>query len=81
MTKCFKYATIMLLDISRGIIVEKDGMDNGGTSAMTEATYYILLALMKPGHGYGHDAAHQGTLRRPHRNGSRYTVRCSHSHE
>lgn len=20
---------------------------------MTEATYYILLALMKPGHGYG----------------------------
>lgn len=53
MTKCFKYATIMLLDISRGIIVEKDGMDNGGTSAMTEATYYILLALMKPGHGYG----------------------------
>ena len=33
MTKCFKYATIMLLDISRGIIVEKDGMDNGGTSA------------------------------------------------
>ena len=48
MTKCFKYATIMLLDISRGIIVEKDGMDNGGTSA-----HYILLALMKPGHGYG----------------------------
>ena len=53
MTKCFKYATIMLLDISRGIIVEKDGMTMAAQAPMTEATYYILLALMKPGHGYG----------------------------
>lgn len=25
----------------------------GAQGPMTEATYYILLALMKPGHGYG----------------------------
>ena len=54
MTKCFKYATIMLLDISRGIIVErKMEWTMAAQAPMTEATYYILLALMKPGHGYG----------------------------
>lgn len=53
MTKCFKYATIMLLDISRGIIVEKVEWTMAAQAPMTEATYYILLALMKPGHGYG----------------------------
>ena len=45
------YATIMLRDISRRII------EGGGTVAeqgpMTEAMYYILLALLRPGHGYG----------------------------
>lgn len=43
-------AIIMSLDITR-CIVERDVVMEQGP--MTEATYYILLALLKPGHGYG----------------------------
>ena len=43
--------TIMLYDISRDIIVGGVNMSfNGGP--MTEAMYYVLLALMRPNHGY-----------------------------
>lgn len=42
---------VMLYDISRSIIVEVLKMSyNGGP--MTEAMYYVLLALMRPNHGY-----------------------------
>ena len=43
----------MSYDISRNIIVKWKGDDmsyNGGP--MTEAMYYVLLALMRPNHGY-----------------------------
>ena len=43
--------TIMLYDISHDIIVGVKKMSyNGGP--MTEAMYYVLLALMRPNHGY-----------------------------
>ena len=42
---------IMLYDISRDIIIGGVNMSyNGGP--MTEAMYYVLLALMRPNHGY-----------------------------
>src|SRR5690554_1791499 len=41
---------IMLCDISRGII--RGNNVNYSGSPMTEAMYYILLALMNPNHGY-----------------------------
>ena len=43
----------------RGDVIRAAGANNCPGSAstaqgpMTEATYYILLALLKPGHGYG----------------------------
>ena len=52
MTATLFYDIIMLYDISRRIIVEEvDAVAEQGP--MTEAMYYILLALLKPGHGYG----------------------------
>ena len=33
--------------------MRKMGWTMAAQAPMTEATYYILLALMKPGHGYG----------------------------
>ena len=48
-----KYDIIMLDDISHRIIVRKAGEALAAQTPMTEANYYILLALMKPGHGYG----------------------------
>lgn len=42
----------MLLDISYNIIAEGENIV-AEQSPMTEAMYYILLALLKPGHGYG----------------------------
>lgn len=42
----------MLLDITRGIIAE-EMIPVAEQAPMTEAMYYILLALLKPGHGYG----------------------------
>ena len=42
----------MLDDISRHIIAERRE-NMAAQTPMTEANYYILLALMKPGHGYG----------------------------
>ena len=42
---------IMLYDISHDIIIGVKKMSyNGGP--MTEAMYYVLLALMRPNHGY-----------------------------
>ena len=42
----------MLLDITRDIIAE-EMIPVAEQAPMTEAMYYILLALLKPGHGYG----------------------------
>ena len=45
-------ATIMLYNITRDIIA-KEAIPVAEQHPMTEAMYYILLALLKPGHGYG----------------------------
>jgi DNA-binding PadR family transcriptional regulator len=42
---------IMLYGISQYIIKKGDRMAEQGP--MTEAMYYILLSLLRPGHGYG----------------------------
>ena len=46
------YRDIMCLDITRHII-RGEAAAVADQSPMTEAAYYILLALLKPGHGYG----------------------------
>ncbi len=56
MTNESLYANIMLYDISCSDIIcerEVECFMAANQGPMTEATYYILLSLMKPGHGYG----------------------------
>ena len=52
MTRTAPCATIMLHDIS-GYIIDGEVDAVAEQGPMTEAMYYILLALLKPGHGYG----------------------------
>lgn len=50
-TNIYLCIIVMSYDISRSIIVGVKKMSyNGGP--MTEAMYYVLLALMRPNHGY-----------------------------
>ncbi len=53
-----KEDNISIDDITRGDRSKGDAMKEGGTilkkrGPLTEATYYILLALQEPNHGYG----------------------------
>ena len=44
----------MLSDISRYVILpEGDAMPKENTAPMTEAMFYVMLALLEPLHGYG----------------------------
>jgi len=52
LTKKYRHDSIMLCDISRGIILKAGWKMSYTSSPMTEAMYYILLALMNPNHGY-----------------------------
>lgn len=51
LTRLVTHANIMSYDISGGIIVRSDRMSKN-RGPMTEAMYYVLLALCSPLHGY-----------------------------
>ena len=63
MTECHKHGTFFILGIDKYIgsrynqvTIYRTTMevtDMPGTPALTEATYYILLSLYSPRHGYG----------------------------